>query len=306
MYALNMQNNLLEPAAEPLISTTFPGIALLKRGKDKDVYDLGDMLFMVATDRLSAGGKNLGGGIKGKGRIINQLSAHWFRTLRKVFPNHLVSVDSSCFPEQLKTADQNLDGCSMLVWKTTPLPIRCVVRGYLAGAGWREYQEKGEICGNRLPPGLVESQRLPAPIFTPTEKGQPGERTANIEFEALKQLIGSRLAEQIRDVSLRLYFTAWQSARERGVLIADTKFEFGLHDGKLMLIDECLTPDTTRFWELERYRSGATMPSMDKQLLIDFLDAMNDDDEAALLSEEMLCRIDKNYHEAYRRIITEG
>ena len=306
MYAFNMQNNLVSASAEPLTLTTFPGIALLKRGKDKDVYDLGDMLFMVATDRLSAGGKNLGKGIKGKGRIINQLSTHWFRKLRKVFPNHLVSADSSCFPEQLKTADENLDGCSMLVWKTTPLPIRCVVRGYLAGAGWREYQEKGKICGNNLPPGLVESQRLPAPIFAPTEKGQPGGRNANIEFEALKKLIGSTLAEQIRDVSLRLYFTAWQSARERGVLIADTKFEFGLHDGKLMLIDECLTPDTTRFWEIERYRFGATMPSMDKQLLIDFLDAMNNHDEAALLSEEMLCRIDKNYREAFSRIITAG
>ena len=306
MYALNMQSNLVSASAEPLTLTTFPGIALLKRGKDKDVYDLGDMLFMVATDRLSAGGKNLGKGIKGKGRIINQLSTHWFRKLRKVFPNHLVSADSSCFPEQLKTADENLDGCSMLVWKTTPLPIRCVVRGYLAGAGWREYQEKGKICGNRLPPGLVESQRLPAPIFAPTEKGQPGGKNANIEFEALKKLIGSTLAEQIRDVSLRLYFAAWQSARERGVLIADTKFEFGLHDGKLMLIDECLTPDTTRFWKLERYRSGATMPSMDKQALVDFLDAMADYDEATLLSEELFCRIGKNYQEAYRRIITEG
>ena len=301
-----MQNNLVSASAEPLALTTFPGIALLKRGKDKDVYDLGDMLLMVATDRLSAAGKSLGKEIKGKGRIISRLSAYWFRRLRKVFPNHLVSADSSCFPEQLKTANENLDGCSMLVWKTTPLPIRCVVRGYLAGAGWREYQEKGEICGNRLPPGLVESQRLPAPIFTPTEKGQPGGRNANIEFEALKQLIGSTLAEQIREVSLRLYFTAWQSVRERGVLIADTKFEFGLHDGKLMLIDECLTPDTTRFWELERYRSGATMPSMDKQALVDSLDAMADHDDATLLSEEMLCRIDKNYREAYRRIITTG
>lgn len=301
-----MENSPVSAAAEPLTSTHLPGIALLKRGKDKDVYDLGDMLLMVATDRLSAGGKNLGEGIRGKGVIINRLSAYWFRKLRRVFPNHLVTADSNCFPAQLRAMDAELDGCSMLVWKTTPLPVRCVVRGYLAGAGWREYQEKGEICGNRLPPGLVESQRLPAPIFAPTEKGQPGGRNANIEFEALKQLIGSTLAEQIRDVSLRLYFAAWQSARERGVLIADTKFEYGLHDGKLMLIDECLTPDTTRFWELERYRSGATMPSMDKQALVDFLDALADYDEATLLSEELFCRIGKNYQEAYRRIITEG
>jgi phosphoribosylaminoimidazole-succinocarboxamide synthase len=145
MYAGKLQNHRVSNSVEPHIVTSYPRIALMRRGKDKDVYDLGDMLLMVATDRLSAGGKNLGKGIKGKGRITNQLSAHWFRKLRKVFPNHLVSADSSCFPEQLKASDKTLNGCSMLVWKTTPLPIRCVVRGYLAGAGWREYQEKGEI-----------------------------------------------------------------------------------------------------------------------------------------------------------------
>ncbi|KAF0215400.1 MAG: phosphoribosylaminoimidazole-succinocarboxamide [Geobacteraceae bacterium] len=303
MYAYDMQNHATSISADPLLLTSCPGMTLMRRRKDKDVYDLGDMLLMVSTDRLSAAGRSLGQGVKGKGKIVNQLSAYWFRKLRHIFPNHFVSANTGCFPESIGNNAEILDGRSMLVWKTTPLPIRCVVRGYLAGAGWREYQERGEICGTRLPTGLVESQRLPSPIFSPTVKGRPEGVNENIDFGSLQLLLGKSLADQLRETSLRLYFTAWKRARERGVLIADTKFEFGLHDGKLMLIDECLTPDTSRFWGLDSYRYGGPVPSMDKQLLIDYLDTLDIPDNIPHLPDEMLCKIGEKYNEAYKRIV---
>lgn len=303
MYAQALQIQLLSGPTEPLLLTNYPGLTLLRRGKDKDVYDLGDMLLLISTDRLSAGGKSLEQGVAGKGKIVNQLSAYWLRKLRNIFPNHLVSADSRCFPEAISKSVELLDGRSMLVWETTPLPVRCVVRGYLAGAGWKEYQEKGAICGNRLPPGLVESQRLPAPIFVPTAKGRPGGKNENIDFSSLQQLLGKTLAEELRDISLRLYFNAWRSAHGQGVLIADTKFEFGLHDGKLMLIDECLTPDTSRFWSLESHRKGGPMPSMDKQFLMEHLESLDSSADVPHLPEEMLCRIGRKYNDIYSRIV---
>jgi phosphoribosylaminoimidazole-succinocarboxamide synthase len=278
-------------------------MTLMLRGKDKDVYDLDDMLLMVSTDRLSTAGKSLGQGVIGKGKVVNQLSDYWFRKLSDVFPNHLVSANIGCFPESIRNNAEILDGRSMLVWKAKPLPVRCIVRGYLAGAGWREYQEKGEICGTKLPAGLVESQRLSSPIFAPTVKGQPGGMNENIEFSALQRLLGKTLAELLRETSLWLYFTAWKSARKRGVLIADTKFEFGLHDGKLMLIDECLTPDTSRFWAIDNYRYGGPTPSMDKQLLIDYLETLDSPDKIPHLPEAMLGIIGEKYNEAYKRIV---
>ncbi len=303
MYAYNFQNQAIPESVEPLLFTDCPGMDLMLRGGNKDVYDLGDMLLLVSTDRLSASGQSLSQGATGKGKIVNQLSAYWFRKLRNIIPNHFVSADSRCYPEPVVNSAEILDGRSMLVWETTPLPVRCVVRGYLAGDGWREYQEKGEICGVKLPAGLVESQRLPSPIFTPATKTQPGEMDENIDFNLLQSLFGKTLAEQLRETSLRLYFTAWQSARERGILIADTTFEFGLHDGKLMLIDECLTPDTSRFWERDKYRHGGHMPSLDKQMLVDYLDSLDKSDSIPHLPEEMLLRIEQKYREAYRRII---
>jgi len=301
MYACKMQYHLPSSANEPLLSTDYPGLTLLRRGKDKDVYDLGDMLLLVATDRLSAAGKSLNQGIPGKGKIINNLSAFWFRRLRHIFPNHLVSSDSRSFPEAVRNSIGSDDGRSMLVWETTPLPVRCIVRGYLAGAGWQEYQEKGEICGNRLPGGLVESQRLPSPIFTPKAKGGAGEMNDNIDFSTLEELLGKTLADLLRVTSLRLYFTAWMRAREQGVLIAETEFEFGLHDGQLMLIDECLTPDNSRFWELDKYRHGGNMSSLDKQLLIDYLESQNNSAGIPAVPEAILCRIGEKYLEVYKR-----
>ena len=303
MYANDMQHHATSNSDAPLITTSLPGMTLMLRGKDKDVYDLGDMLLMVSTDRLSTAGKSLGQGVNGKGKVVNQLSDFWFRKLSAVFPNHLVSANTGCFPESIRNNAEILDGRSMLVWKANPLPVRCVVRGYLAGAGWREYREKGEICDTKLPDGLVESQRLSSPIFAPTVKGQPGGMNENIEFSALQRLLGKTLAELLRETSLWLYFTAWKSARKRGVLIADTKFEFGLHDGKLMLIDECLTPDNSRFWAIDNYRYGGPTPSMDKQLLIDYLETLDSPDKIPHLPEAMLDIIGEKYNEAYKRIV---
>lgn len=303
MYGCKMLHNTSSYSNEPLLTTDFRGLTLLRQGKDKDIYDLGDMLLMVATDRLSSGGKSLAQGFRGKGRIVNQLSAFWFRHLGKIIPNHLVSADDRCFPEAIRNVAAQAHGRSMLVWEATPLPVRCVVRGYLAGAVWREYQENGEICGVKLPAGLVESQRLPSPIFTPTTKGRSGEMNENIDFHSLEGLLGKTLAEKLRDISLKLYFTAWKSARDKGVLIADTKFEFGLHAGQLMLIDECLTPDNSRFWELEKYRHGGKMPSLDKHLLIDYLSLLDSADRTPYVPEDMLSRLGQKYLEVYKRIV---
>lgn len=300
MYAYDIHEPESSYSAEPLLHTDCQGLTLMRRGKDKDVYDLGDMLLMVSTDRLSAFGKSLGQGFAGKGKIVSQLSSYWFRKLRKIIPNHLVSANQDCFPALLRRHADLLDGRSILVWKTRPLPILCVVRGYLAGAGWQEYRDKGAICGTLLPEGLVESQRLPSPLFAPTIKGRAEE---NIDFTSLQQLLGRALAEQLREASLRLYFNAWKSARERGLLIADAKFEFGLHNGRLMLIDECLTPDTCRFWAIDSYRYGGPMPSMDRQVVDEFLGSPDDPADIPYLPDELLGRLGEKYYEVYRRII---
>lgn len=275
----------------------------MRRGKDKDIYDFGDLLLLVHADRISALGRSLPVEIAGKGRIVNQLSAFWFGKLQNICTNHLITVEESLFPACVREFAGDCEGRAMLVWKTMPLPIRCVVRGYLAGAGWREYLETGAICGNRLPAGLKESQRLPAPIFTPTTKGGACGKNESVSFKTLQEALGSTLAEQVRETSLRLYFNAWQRARERGVLIADTKFEFGLHDGKLMLIDECLTPDTSRFWQMDRYRQGGAMASMDKQILADYLDTFESWETAPPLPETMLARLGEKYRETCRLIM---
>jgi len=302
MYGFDMQcQSTIDPEEVQLFYDN-PVASNLRKGKEKDVHDFGDVLLLVATDNMSAFGERLGQEIKGKGRIVTQMSAYWFRELRNICPNHLISVNQACFPDPLRTVAREFDGQAMLVWKTTPLPIRCIVRGYLAGAGWREYRETGEICGNKLPSGLVESQRLPAPIFAPATKGKPAGQNENIHYHSLQALLGETLAEQLRETSLRLYFRAWQSARERGVLIADTKFEFGLHDGKLVLIDECLTPETSRFWSMDRYRPGGPMPSLDKQILVDFLDSSGAP-EMIPLPDEMLSKLGDKYREVYKLIV---
>lgn len=300
MYAHVMENHsAVHPVVMPLCNDSKHNV---RSGKDKDVYDFGDMLLIISTDRFSAFGKSFGQEIKDKGLIITQLSAYWFRKLRNICPNHLISVKTARFPDAIKSVAINHEGQALLVRKASPLSIRCVVRGYLAGAGWREYRESGQICGNKLPLGLVESQRLPTPIFTPTTKGRPDGKNENIDYHQLQGLLGEDLAKQLREASIRLYFNAWKSAREKGVLIADSKFEFGLNDGTLMLIDECLTPETSRFWSMEKYRYGGPMPSMDKQILADYLE-ISGTPEMIPLPDEMLIRLGEKYHEAFKRII---
>lgn len=302
MYTCDMESqSTVAPEGLPLFQGN-PVANNLRKGRDKDVYDFGDVLLLIATDYMSAFGERLRQEVKGKGQTVTQMSAHWFRELRNICPNHLISVNQACFPDPIKAVAEEFDGQAMLAWKTTPLPVRCVVRGYLAGAGWREYREAGEICGNKLPSGLVESQRLPAPIFTPATKGKPAGQNENIPYHSLQALLGETLAEQLRETSLRLYFNAWQRARERGVLIADTSFEFGLHDGKLVLIDECLTPETSRFWQMNRYRPGGPVPSLDKQILVDFLDRLGAP-EMIPLPDEMLSKLGDKYREVYRLIV---
>jgi phosphoribosylaminoimidazole-succinocarboxamide synthase len=299
------RNHALSIPEAPVLFTSIPDMPLTRRGKDKDIYELGDMLLLVSTDRLSAVGKSLKQGVKGKGHIVNKLSAYWFRTLKSEFPNHFFSADPGSFPDAFRTNAEIFAGRSMLVWKTTPLPVRCVVRGYLAGPGWREYREKGSIYGTELPPGLVESQRLPKPIFSSTVKGCQVGMNDNFDFNSLQRLLGKHLAEQLRNTSLRLYLAASIIARDRGVLIADTKFEFGILNGKLIVIDECLTPDTSRFWAIERYRCGGPLPSMDKQLLIDYLETLQSPGNIPSLPEEMIRRIEEKYMEVYKLIVGE-
>jgi phosphoribosylaminoimidazole-succinocarboxamide synthase len=297
-YALD-----IHPGTEPEEQSRQLNQPVLYHGSDKDVYDLGDMLLVVATDRLATAGRALAQKVPGKGIVVNHLSAFWFRKLRKVFPNHFISADHRTLPEIIRKRTAQLEDRLMLVWKATPLPLRCVVRGYLAGAGWQDYQETGQICGNILPVGMTESQRLPYPIICPELKGFNGADSTSVNLATVQQIFGKQLANQLRDAALKLYFAAWSLARERGVIIADTSFEFGIHDDKLMLIDHCLTPDNTRFWQLSRFRPGNVMPSMDKQLLVDYLETIEGSSKLPILPQEILEQLGAKYQEAHRCIV---
>ena len=253
-------------------STATEGFTPWKKGKVRDIYDLGDRLLIVATDRLSAFDVVLPDGIPDKGRVLTQVSAFWFNRLGHTVKHHLIAVDVASFPEPFRLRPDLFDGRSMLVKKTTPLPVECVVRGYITGSGWSDYRRSGSICGIALPAGLVESQRLPQPIFTPTTKAEVGVHDESISFSQVEELVGTALAAQLRDLSIRLYRDGAAFAETRGILIADTKFEFGLDgDGSLVWIDEALTPDSSRFWPLSTYSPGASQPSFDKQFVRDYL-----------------------------------
>lgn len=254
-------------------SLELTGFSKVRSGKVREMFDLGGArLLMVATDRISAFDVVLPNEIPGKGKILNQLSAFWFERTRSIVENHLVSIDTADFPAPLRGRAE-LEGRSALVRRCKPLPVECVVRGYLAGSGWKEYQDRGSICGIGLPAGLRESDRLPEPIFTPSTKAETG-HDENVDFDHVVDALGPELAERIRETSLRLYRFAAGFARERGILICDTKFEFGLEDGRLLLIDEALTPDSSRFWPLEEYRPGRPQPSFDKQYIRDYLEGL--------------------------------
>jgi phosphoribosylaminoimidazole-succinocarboxamide synthase len=255
---------------KPLADISLPGLPLHKKGKVRDVYDLGDRLLIVATDRISAFDFILPSLIPGKGKVLTQLSKFWFEMTALVCPNHLVSADVDAFPPALKKHRRLLDKRSMLVRKTSVVPIECVVRGYLAGSGWKEYRESGKICGIKLPKGLVESDQLPEPIFTPSTKAEVG-HDENISFREMEKRVGGPLAQKIRKVSFELYHKALLHALNKGIIIADTKFEFGRDGDELVLIDEIFTPDSSRFWPLESYAPGRGQPSLDKQFVRDYL-----------------------------------
>ncbi len=258
-----------------ILNTEFPDLKLAGRGKVRDIYDLGETLLIVTTDRISAFDVIMNEGIPDKGFVLNQISAFWFRQMEDIIPNHIISTEVKDFPEVCRKYAADLEGRSMLVKKAKPLPVECIVRGYLSGSGWKDYKATGAICGIRLPVGLVESDKLPEPIFTPSTKAELGTHDENISLATMAGTIGENLAERVKEISLALYRRALAWAEPRGIIIADTKFEFGLADGELLLIDEVLTPDSSRFWPMEDYRLGGPQKSFDKQYLRDYLESLD-------------------------------
>lgn len=258
----------------PMQTTNFPTLTLFRRGKVRDVYDLGDVLLIVATDRISAFDVVMDTPITGKGAILTALSSFWFDKTTHIIKNHIISINPVEYPKECLPYLDQLQGRSMLVVKTKPLPIECVVRGYLAGSGWKEYQSSSTICGITLPPGLSESQQLPSPIFTPATKAEEG-HDENITLVEAIHLCGE-FALQAKDISMKLYDFAYQYAAKRGIILADTKFEFGIDSqGELILIDEALTPDSSRYWLQESYHIGKTQENLDKQVLRDYLETLD-------------------------------
>lgn len=286
-----------------LSETHFPDLPLFRRGKVRDVYDLGDTLLFVATDRLSAFDVVMPDPIPMKGAVLTALSRFWFEQTKDICRNHFVSGDPASYPASCAPHADALRGRSMIVQKTNPLPIECVVRGYLAGSGWKEYRKSGTVCGIPLPGGLMESSRLPEPIFTPSTKAEVG-HDENIPFDEAAAIVGLERAEQVRRLSIALYRHAHAMAQTRGILIADTKFEFGVREGEILLIDEVLTPDSSRFWPLEGYAPGRPQPSFDKQYVRDYLESIswNKQPPAPQLPEEVVRNTTKKYVSAYELI----
>jgi phosphoribosylaminoimidazole-succinocarboxamide synthase len=282
--------------------TNFAGLWPSARGKVRDIYDLGDRLLLVATDRLSAFDVVMPTPIPDKGRVLTQLSLFWFHLLRDVIPNHILGATE--FPPPFRKYADQLIGRSMVVRKTQPLPIECVARGYLSGSGWKEYQASGTVCGISLPPGLLESSKLPEPIFTPATKATSG-HDENISFERAAKIVGKPLAEQVRATTLEIYRRACAHAEPRGIILADTKFEFGLVDGELIWIDEALTPDSSRFWPALQYSPGGPQPSFDKQFVRDYLERIRwpKTPPGPELPPDVVESTRSKYREAYRILV---
>jgi len=287
----------------PLVETHLPGMKLHRRGKVRDVYDLGDRLLVVATDRLSAFDVVLPTGIPGKGIILTQMSLFWFRLLSDVVPNHVLTADVEEYgPDLVRHRDQ-LEGRSMIVRRAEVLPVECVVRGYLAGSGFKDYRATGAVCGIPLPRGRRESERLEPPLFTPATKAETG-HDENISFETMVGIVGAGRAAEARRVSLAIYSRARAHAEARGIILADTKFEFGIHDGRLLWVDEALTPDSSRFWPLDRYAPGRAQPSFDKQYVRDYLETLgwNKQPPGPELPPEVVAHTVEKYAEAFARL----
>jgi phosphoribosylaminoimidazole-succinocarboxamide synthase len=286
-------------------ATEFKTLKLKGRGKVRDIYDLGDKLLIVASDRISAFDVVMPNPIPDKGRVLTQLSKFWFELTKDIVPNHVISTDAKDYPKDCRPYKETLEGRSMLVMKTEVLPIECVVRGYLSGSGWEEYQKTGVVCGVSLPKGLVESSKLSEPIFTPATKAEIGLHDENITFERTENIIGKDLAGKVKSIAIAIYEKARDFAEKKGILIADTKMEFGMMGGKLILIDELLTPDSSRFWPKDEYQPGGPQKSYDKQFLRDYLLAIkwNKTPPAPSLPEEVIQNTREKYLEAYRRLV---
>jgi phosphoribosylaminoimidazole-succinocarboxamide synthase len=293
--------------SKPVTVTDFSGLNLVHRGKVRDMYDLGDALLMVASDRISAFDVVMDDPIPDKGRILTQISAFWFNATDGTIANHMISTSPGAFPQASQEHRDVLEGRSMWVRKADPLPVECIVRGYLAGSGLKEYRKTGAICGIRLPPGLWESERLPQPIFTPSTKAEGGAHDINISFDQMVEIIGDNLSQLLRDVSLALYEKGREIAEQRGIIIADTKFEFGLIGDELVLIDELLTPDSSRFWPQDQYNPGKSQPSFDKQFLRDYLEGIrwNKQPPAPKLPQEIVNKTAQKYEQALKRLTAE-
>ena len=289
---------------EIVYETDMPELKLIKRGKVRDLYDLGDALLMVATDRISAFDVIMPTPIPDKGRILTQISLFWFEVMKDLVDNHLITSDVDQYPAVCRPYKDQLRYRSMLVRKAEPLPIECVVRGYISGSGWKSYQESGQVCGIQLPAGLSESDPLPEPLFTPSTKEELGAHDINIDFEETVARIGKEQAEQVRSLSLAVYAKGRQWAGSRGIIIADTKFEFGVDQGRLMLIDEVLTPDSSRFWPKETYRPGGSQKSYDKQYLRDYLLSLDWDKTppGPELPQEVVDRTRSKYIDAFTEL----
>ena len=289
-------------AASPQSFLELPGIKKLRSGKVREVFDLGETLLFVATDRLSAFDVILPEPIPYKGAVLNQLSAFWFKRFDKI-DNHFVTADFDEFPQELHAFRDQLSGRSMIVRKTKPLPVECVVRGYLAGSGWKEYQESQSVCGIKLPSALKQASKLPEPIFTPATKAETG-HDENIDMKRCTEILGQETAERVKELSLEIYSNGRDHAEKEGIIVADTKFEFGTIDGQLLLIDEVLTPDSSRFWPKDQYVVGQSPPSFDKQFVRDYLETLDWDKTppAPSLPQDVIAKTSAKYTEAFGRL----
>jgi phosphoribosylaminoimidazole-succinocarboxamide synthase len=297
-----MTNNYLEPV---ITQTHLPGLKLINRGKVRDIYDFGESLLIVATDRISAFDVVMNEGIPYKGKVLTQISDFWFEQTKDIVPNHIISYIVYDFPLECKPYWTTLGDRSMFVKKTKPLPVECIVRGYLSGSGWNEYKKSKIVCGIQLPDGLVESSKLPAPIFTPTTKEDVGKHDENISFEQMCSIIGRELANKMRDISIKLYQRGAQLAEKKGIIIADTKMEFGVNqNGELILIDELLTPDSSRFWPKDKYQAGRGQESFDKQFVRDYLLSINFNKKppAPKLPDDVVLKTSDLYLEALKQL----
>ncbi|MEJ2519504.1 MAG: phosphoribosylaminoimidazolesuccinocarboxamide synthase [Desulfuromonadales bacterium] len=291
--------------SDVVLETRCPDLKLVNRGKVRDIYDLGEHLLIVTSDRLSAFDVIMNEAIPNKGKVLNQISIFWFRRMADIIPHHIVATDVDDFPAETHVYRDQLEGRSMLVKKARPLPVECIVRGYVSGSGWKEYQKLGSICGLSLPAGLRESDRLEEPIFTPSTKAEIGEHDENISFAEAAKLCGPEVAAQVRDTSIAIYRRARDFAWEKGIIIADTKFEFGLmDDGSLIWIDEALSPDSSRFWPRDRYLPGGAQPSFDKQFVRDYLETLDWNKQAPPppLPAEIVAKTSEKYQEALYRL----